>query len=117
MNDHSAGEADAVFGDDRASTSHLITICCSTLSMSMTRLDHVGPNLFLPRYWGVYQKTVRLLFEASSLIHYWRWGRGHVSGDPFQLDIPIERLQGKCDAARILQAAMVEDQNHLVPDV
>ncbi|CAD7942552.1 unnamed protein product [Amoebophrya sp. A25] len=58
-------------------------------------------------YRRIYVPTVNLLFSSSSLIHYWRWGRGHRSGrDPFILDVPMERLQQKCAIARMIHAGV-----------
>ncbi|CAD7925320.1 unnamed protein product [Amoebophrya sp. A120] len=65
-------------------------------------------------YYGVYKETVKLLFESSSIMWYWRWGRGHASGrDPFVLSLPIERLQQKTAVSRLMHAQLVDDVENI----
>ena len=77
----------------------------------------MGVVLFAFSFFGVYKETKRLLFESGSILNYWRFGRGHKSRrDTYQLDIPIERLQQKCDLARLLSAAMTDHPERFMPE-
>merc|ERR1712216_712878 len=65
----------------------------------------IGTAIFF--YTGYCQTAARLLVSSSSIIHYWRRGRGHKSGmDPYLLDIPMERIQQKANQSRIIHALL-----------
>ena len=66
----------------------IAVLTCVWVYLTIYEAMLLGGVLWAVVYYGWYKETCRLLFEASSIVHYWRWGRGHKSKkDRFQLDI------------------------------